>query len=109
MTLSILHRVTGVALVVGSVLLVIWLWAAAYAWPCFSNMNNFFAGSLGNVLLFGWSVAFYLHLSNGIRHLFWDMGKGFDIVHARRSAWVVVGMTAFFTLATWTTVLKGVK
>lgn len=109
MALSILHRITGVALAIGSLLLVGWLWAAAYSPQCFASLNSFFADGIGKFLLFCWSVAFYLHFCNGIRHLFWDIGKGYEIGVAKRSGWAVVIMTAFFTFFTWMTILKGGK
>lgn len=110
MMVSILHRITGVALAVGTVLLVGWLWAAAYDAEWFAAIHNFFAGWLGKLILFGWSLAFYFHLCNGIRHLFWDMGKGFEIHTAERSAWAVFIAGALLTLLTWGGILTyGVK
>ncbi|HEU5047017.1 MAG TPA: succinate dehydrogenase, cytochrome b556 subunit [Rickettsiales bacterium] len=109
MVVSILHRVTGVALAVGTVLLVGWLWAAAYDAHCFAAIQSFLAGTVGKLLLMGWSAAFYFHFCNGIRHLFWDAGKGFELTTARRTAWLVFLATAFFTTCTWATVFSGVK
>jgi len=102
---SILHRITGVALVVGTVLLVGWLWSAAYSPDCFAGIHKFFTGFFGRLLLIGWTLAFYYHFCNGIRHLFWDIGKGFEIHFATKTGIAVFIATAFFTVCTWATIL----
>ncbi len=99
--LSILHRLTGVALVFGTALLVAWLYVVAYAPGHYDSMRACISSPLGQAVMFGWTVAFYFHLSNGIRHLFWDIGKGFAIVHVQRSGWAVIFFTTFMTLLTW--------
>lgn len=109
MAVSILHRVTGVALATGTVLLVGWLWSAAYSPECFSAINGFMNNAAGKLLLFGWTAAFYFHLCNGIRHLFWDAGLGFEIHKAERTAWAVFIATAVLTLCTWAPLLGGAK
>ena len=105
MFVSIMHRVTGVALVAGTALLVAWLWSAAYSPVCFSKMHDVFTSIIGRIILFGWSLAFYFHFCNGIRHLFWDTGRGFEIHQAQRTAWAVLLFSAILTLLTWTFVL----
>jgi succinate dehydrogenase / fumarate reductase cytochrome b subunit len=105
MALSILHRITGAALAVGTVVLVAWLWAAAYDEKCFANIHDFFSGWFGKILLMGWTFAFYFHFWNGIRHLFWDMGKGFTIPVAYRTGWTVIGASFIFTVITWINLL----
>ena len=69
--LSILHRITGVALAAGTLLLVWWLAAAASSADYFAWVQGFMASWAGIVLLMGWAFALYYHLCNGIRHLFW--------------------------------------
>ena len=101
MVLSITHRATGIALAVGTIFLVGWLWSAAYSIHCFEAISAFFNGVLGRLMLFGWSLAFYFHLCNGIRHLFWDIGKGFEIRDAYRSGYIVLISAAILTLITW--------
>jgi succinate dehydrogenase / fumarate reductase, cytochrome b subunit len=101
MTLSILHRVSGVFLAAGSLLLVCWLLAAAAGPDRFEAVQAFVAGPVGLVLLFGWTAALFFHLANGIRHLFWDVGLGFDLPVAYKSGWAVVAFTAIATLAIW--------
>ncbi len=77
-TLSILHRLTGIALAFGLLALCYWLMSlaggvVAYAWPC-----GLFASPPGVTVLVGWTFAFLYHLLNGVRHLFWDAGMGFE-------------------------------
>lgn len=109
MVVSILHRVTGVALAVGTVLLVGWLWAAAYNLACFNGIQKFLTSDLGKWMLLGWTASFYLHFCNGIRHLFWDVGYGFEPATSKRTAWLVFIATAFFTTCTWLTATGGIK
>lgn len=100
-TLSILHRLTGVALSVGSILLVAWLWLAAYSPECFAKLSAVLTTPFGLLFLVGWSFAFYYHLCNGIRHLFWDIGKGYSIPAMTRSGWLVVITSIALTAGTW--------
>ena len=99
--LSILHRLTGVALAVGTLLLVYWLAAAASGPSAFETAQGLIGSILGRLLLFGWTFALFYHLCNGIRHLFWDAGWGLELVDAYRSGWLVVGASAALTLLSW--------
>lgn len=99
--MSITHRLTGLALAAGTLLVVLWLWSAAYAPGTFEQLHQLLATLPGKLLLLGWTLAFYYHLSNGIRHLFWDMGKGFTIPAARRSGLAVLVFTLLLTAFTW--------
>lgn len=99
--LSILHRLTGVALGFGTLLLVWWLAAAAAGPEAFATAQGFIGSWLGLLLLFGWSVALFYHLCNGIRHLFWDAGYGFELPQAYASGWAVVIATGVLTLLAW--------
>ena len=101
-TLSILHRVTGVALAFGSLLLVYWLAAAAGGSESFATAQTLIGSILGRLLLFGWTFALFYHLCNGIRHLFWDAGHGFSLPAVYRSGWLVVAASIALTLASWT-------
>ena len=100
MTLSILHRVTGVGLSVGFVVWAAWLFDAASGVEAYTGFVAMMGTVVGKVLLVGWSFAFFFHLSNGIRHLVWDIGLGFEISQANASAWFVllasVAMTGLF-------------
>lgn len=99
--LSILHRMTGVALAAGTLLLVYWLVAAASGAESYETARELIGSVIGRLLLFGWSVALFYHLCNGIRHLFWDAGFGFELPVLYRSGWAVVAATAALTLVTW--------
>ena len=79
MTMSILHRATGVALAVGSLALVYLLVALGMGPDSYAQAQAFFATYLGQFLLWGWTFSFFYHLCNGIRHLAWDAGWGFQI------------------------------
>ena len=105
--LSILHRFTGIALAVGSILLAWWLVAVAAGGELFTTTHAFLASPIGVVLLFGWSAAFFYHLCNGIRHLVWDTGYGFEIRDARRNGYAVLAATVVLTVLAWLYVLLG--
>jgi succinate dehydrogenase / fumarate reductase cytochrome b subunit len=100
-TLSILHRITGVGLGVGTLLLVWWLVALAAGASAFAAVQWFIASWLGLILLFGWTVALLFHFCNGIRHLFWDAGYGFAKPAYHRSGWLVVGVCLVVSLVIW--------
>ncbi|MCH8306897.1 MAG: succinate dehydrogenase, cytochrome b556 subunit [Proteobacteria bacterium] len=101
MTLSILHRVTGVALSVGLIVLTIWLVALSTGAAAYEQIIALMQSIVGRLLLAGFSFAFFFHLCNGVRHLFWDVGKGFEIRQANASAWSVVLATSVLTLGLW--------
>ena len=89
MATSIVHRATGIALAVGTILLVWWLLAAATSADAFSVARAFWSSWIGLLLLLGWTWSFSYHLSNGIRHLFWDAGYGYDLKTAYASGYAV--------------------
>lgn len=101
MALSIGHRVTGVGLAFGTLLLTWWLVAAAVSDDAFARVQWFLATPVGMLLLFGWSVALFFHFFAGIRHLAWDAGYGFDKPWYDRSGWAVVIATVVATLLLW--------
>lgn len=90
MALSIVHRITGVALAVGVIVLVLWLAALAGGEQSYTAYLGFAGSWLFRLLLALWVMAFVYHFCNGIRHLFWDAGKGLERAQARRSARIVV-------------------
>jgi len=98
---SILHRMTGVALYAGAAVLVMWLWAAAYDAHFYQFLHGALGAWYGQAALVGWTLAFYYHLCNGIRHLVWDMGYGFTLPVARRTGWLVVISACALTALTW--------
>jgi succinate dehydrogenase / fumarate reductase cytochrome b subunit len=99
--MSIMHRLSGIALAIGTLLLVYWLVSAAAGPEAFASAQSFIGSLLGYLLLLGWSVALFYHLANGIRHLFWDAGVGFELAQAYRSGWAVVIATAALTVLAW--------
>ncbi|MGH6990767.1 MAG: succinate dehydrogenase, cytochrome b556 subunit [Stellaceae bacterium] len=96
--LSVLHRATGIALAAGAVFLVWWLLAAAGGAADFAAPNWFFGSWLGLVFLFGWCFSFFYHLANGIRHLAWDAGYGFEIPNFYRSGYAVIAVSIILTI-----------
>ncbi len=105
--ISISHRITGVGLSVGTLLLACWLMAAASGPESYAIINGFLGSWFGEILLILWSFAFYFHLCNGIRHLFWDIGKGFDQLEVDRSSRIVLIATFVMTVLTWVVALFG--
>jgi len=101
MMLSIIHRATGIALVAGTLLLVWTLLALAQGPEAYARVQMLCASIPGTVLLFGWSWALCYHLCNGIRHLAWDAGWGFDIPRAYLTGWSVVVVSLLMTAAIW--------
>jgi len=101
MTMSILHRATGVGLVAGAFFLAWWLMAAAIGGEQYAAAAACLSSPFGKFLLFGFSLALVYHLLNGLRHLLWDIGWGFDIPDVYRSGWTVAVLTVVFTAVIW--------
>ncbi len=101
MTLSILHRLTGVALSGGLVILTIWLLTLSYGATAYEPVAALLGTLFGKLLLVAFSYAFFFHFCNGIRHLFWDVGKGFEMRQVLASAWSVVVASLVLTLIFW--------
>ena len=100
--MSILHRITGVILALGSVLVALWLSSIAYYPDLSDRIFEFLSGILGRTFLFAWTLTLFYHLCNGIRHLFWDSGKGFEIRQVYRSGWVAITSAFVLTIVVWT-------
>jgi succinate dehydrogenase / fumarate reductase, cytochrome b subunit len=99
--LSVAHRATGIALSVGAILLVWWLLAAATSDAAFATAQGFWFSWFGRLLLFGWTWSFFYHLCNGIRHLCWDAGWGFELNETYASGWTVVVASVLLTIVVW--------
>ena len=99
--LSITHRITGVLLSAGAVLLSLWLAAIAAGADTYAAISGHISAWYGQVAVFGFVFSLYYHLCNGVRHLFWDMGLGLDITSAYRSGYAVVAATLLLTVLTF--------
>ncbi len=99
--LSILHRATGVVLAIGALVFAGWLMAVASGSDAFEHFRSFFAAWYGQVVLLGFTVCLSYHLFNGLRHLAWDMGKGFEIPDVYKSGYAVIVLTVLTTAALW--------
>ncbi len=100
-TLSILHRATGLAMSLSLAMLAAWLLAAATGPEAYARTSAFIASPLGLLILAAASFSLFFHLCNGIRHLFWDAGKGFEMEQARASGWAVVAVSIAATVVFW--------
>lgn len=105
MLLSILHRATGLAMAVGLVVFALWLSNAAAGASAYTEFSELMSTLVGRLLLIGWSFAFFFHLANGIRHLFWDVGRGLERHQANASAWFVLLTAIILSAALWTMLL----
>jgi len=101
MVLSGLHRITGIALAVGSILLVGWIACAVYFAGSFAVLNNFLGGFIGQFVLFGWAFSLIYHSINGVRHLIWDTGQLLEVEQIHSSGKVVLALTIVLTLLAW--------
>lgn len=107
MALSIFHRVTGVALTAGLMLLTWWIMALASGEDAFATIHGIVQGWFGGLVLFGFTAALFYHGANGIRHLYWDAGLGLEKEAAAQSGKIVVGAAIVLTLITWVVILSG--
>jgi succinate dehydrogenase / fumarate reductase cytochrome b subunit len=89
-TLSILHRFTGAALALGLIALSYWFVSLAGGPDSYAAAARLFASPLGLAILLGWTFSFLFHLLNGVRHLFWDAGRGFERTQRHMSGWLAV-------------------
>lgn len=101
MAASILNRATGIALAVGTLMLTWWLIAAATSAPAFAAAQWFVGSWIGIICLMGWTASLFYHLINGLRHLGWDVGCGFEKEGLNRTSWIVFGSAAVCTLVVW--------
>ncbi|MGB5247706.1 MAG: succinate dehydrogenase, cytochrome b556 subunit [Woeseia sp.] len=101
MTLSILHRISGLALAAGLIAFAWWLLAASSGASEYQQFTEFATSLIGQIMLIGWSAAFFYHLANGVRHLVWDLGYGFELGTANASAWFVLVLTLLLTGGLW--------
>lgn len=105
MAMSIMHRITGVALYVGTILVAAWLIAAASGEDYFNQVNDLFGSFLGQVILFGYAWALIHHLVGGLRHIMWDLGYGFEKEFSTMLAKANLVASIALTVLVWAVVL----
>jgi succinate dehydrogenase / fumarate reductase, cytochrome b subunit len=99
--LSITHRATGAALTYGSYILILWLGFICMGESSFHFIQHFWSTWIGQLLLIGWTFSLFYHLGNGIRHLFWDVGQGYELDTVCRSGLAVIVFSLIATLMLW--------
>ena len=99
--LSILHRITGLGLWAGALLFTYWIGSATYGPEAFNQAQGFLASWFGRLVLLGLTMALYYHLANGIRHLAWDIGWGYEINKINFTGFAVLGFTGIMTVLTF--------
>lgn len=99
--MSISHRISGLLLSLGMVVVATWLVALAAGPGAFATVTGWLASPAGLIGLLLWTVALFYHLLNGIRHLFWDAGWLLELKGAYASGWTVLGLTVVFTAIVW--------
>ena len=105
--LSILHRGTGIVLYGGSVVWALWFTTLAAGPQSYEAIQNFLLSPVGLIVLMGWSFSFFYHLCNGIRHLMWDIGLGYEMSAVRLTGWMVVLTSVLLTSVSWILVILG--
>ena len=105
MVMSIIHRITGVALYFGTLLLAWWLIAVAQGPQSLDMVNLVMGHPLGKVVLFGYTWALLHHMLGGLRHFIWDTGRGFDLSSVNRISWLTIILSVTATLALWAAAL----
>lgn len=101
MTMSIVHRVTGIALYAGTLLFVWWLAAAATSEQAFETVQAVFGSWIGLLVLFGFTWALIHHTLGGIRHMVWDVGHGFELKDVEMGAKITLASSIILTIAVW--------
>ena len=99
--MSIAHRLTGIGLTLGALMVVWWLLAAATDSGYFDIIDDLWTSWIGHLVWLGLTLAFSYHLLNGIRHLMWDTGYGMDIPSVERSGKAVLVGTVVLTVVIW--------
>ena len=106
-TMSIMHRIAGILLSFGAFGLALWLVAVAQGGETYERVAACAGSPFGKIVLFGFSMALVYHLLNGIRHLLWDAGWGFEIPQVYKSGYTVLVLTVVFTAAIWFFAMRG--
>lgn len=107
MATSILHRATGIALYVGALILAAWAVALARGPAAFAQYRALLASPLGQLALFGLTVSLFYHLANGVRHLWWDAGHGFEPKTADMTGAAAIAFGVVAAVAIWIVAMLG--
>ena len=107
MVLSITHRIMGSFLAISTPVLVYWLMAVASGPEAYAELQACFSHWFAKLFLLAWTFAFFYHMCNGIRHLFWDVGQGYEIETLYKSGYMVVGSATILTCVTTYFALTG--
>ena len=105
--MSITHRMTGVILASGTILLTCWLLALAFGESSFNLVSIIIFHPLGQLVMFGYSVVLFYHASNGVRHLFWDFGKALDVPGVYTSGRIALITMFFLIVGFWSVIFLG--
>ncbi len=96
--LSIMHRASGVFLCIAAIALAMWIIGLAYGPDVFEASAAFYNTGFGKAVFSGFVAAFFYHFCNGIRHLLWDGGYGYDLPTLYRTGWIVLIVSAVLTI-----------
>ena len=99
--LSVLHRATGIVIAIGAIGIAVWIWSLSAGQGNFDYVNDLLSSVFGKIILFIWTACTAYHLCNGVRHLVWDAGYGFELSRAYFSGKLVLAGTVVLTLAVW--------
>ena len=98
---SIFHRLTGIFLTIGSLLLVFWFLSISIGENFYNYFQNISSNFIFKVILFFWTLAFFYHLFNGIRYLFWSFSLGMELKTVYLSGYIIALLTIISTIIVW--------
>lgn len=99
--LSVTHRGTGIFLSIGTIMLVYWISAIADGPQSYADVQSYLGSIIGRLLLLGWTFSLFFHLCNGVRHLFWDVGLGYELKTTYASGWITLIVSVVLTVMSW--------
>lgn len=98
---SILHRITGVGIYLGALIVAAWAIALGLGPEAYGTLQGLLGSPLGKLVMFGMTASLFYHLGNGVRHIIWDFGHGLSKDEATSSSYAVFGFAIAATLAVW--------
>ncbi len=101
MMMSIVHRITGMALYFGTILLAFYLVSAASGPEAFAYASWLFSTPIGLLILFGYTWVLFHHMLGGVRHMIWDTGRGFDLDTVDKLCWGSLIASISLTILVW--------